>query len=227
MKIVHKDFEYNIKINEDRINLIVIENKKAFLKYTEEIYNQCNISDEMGDFVLSDDKGKELKISKCIDIIIDFYSIDINNKKILTKLYNQLSSIANENEMYIETGKINSRIIRYIDLIINESDYPLEYNIDFNISDLFKITGIKFDISYENTLEKICDYMDVSSRFLGKKIFVFVNIRTFFEKEEIIELYNFAKYNKIFIIMIENEISYKIDEYENVFILDKDLCEIY
>ncbi|TQQ84002.1 type II-A CRISPR-associated protein Csn2 [Peptacetobacter hominis] len=227
MKLVHPDFEYKIEFEENKFNLIILEDKKVFLKYTEEIYNQCNISEEMGGFVLSDDKGKIQKLSKVADIIVDIYNLDINNRKILTKLYSNLRELSNQDELYIETGKIVSEIIRYVDLVTNEAEYSLEYSVEFDVSELFKITDVKFE-SYSSTIiERLCEYVNVSSQILGKRIFIFVNMRNFFDRDVIEEFYRYLSYKKIFAIMIENSIDYTIQDYEKVFVLDSDLCEIY
>ena len=181
---------------------------------------------DSGRFVLSNEE-KEIKLSKKVEIILDFYSLDINNKKIITKVYNKLKEISTEEDMYVETGKINSEIVRYVDKIVDISDYPLEFSIDIDIVDLFKMANVKFLKDYTSELDRICDYISVVNEITGKDIFIFVNFRDFFKLEELEEFYKFVAYKKIFLIMIENEVNDVCNEFEKVFVLDKDLCEIY
>ena len=80
---------------------------------------------------------------------------------------------------------------------------------------------------YTSELDRICDYISVVNEITGKDIFIFVNFRDFFKLDELKEFYKFASYKKIFLLMIENKVNDVCDEYEDVFILDEDLCEIY
>lgn len=226
MKLVHPEFNYQIEFRENIVNLIVIEDKKVFREYVGELYSQCMELNDSGRFVLSNEE-KEIKLSKKVEIILDFYSLDINNKKIITKVYNKLKEISTEEDMYVETGKINSEIVRYVDKIVDISDYPLEFSIDIDIVDLFKMASVKFLKDYTSELDRICDYINVVNEITGKDIFIFVNFRDFFELDELEEFYKFITYKKIFLIMIENEINDVCNEFEKVFVLDEDLCEIY
>ena len=226
MKLVHPELNYQIEFRENIVNLIVIEDKKVFREYVGELYSQCMELNDSGRFVLSNEE-KEIKLSKKVEIILDFYSLDINNKKIITKVYNKLKEISTEEDMYVETGKINSEIVRYVDKIVDISDYPLEFSIDIDIVDLFKMANVKFLKDYTSELDRICDYISVVNEITGKDIFIFVNFRDFFELEELEEFYKFAAYKKIFLIVIENEVNNVCNEFEKVFVLDKDLCEIY
>lgn len=226
MKLVHPEFNYQIEFRENVVNLIVIEDKKVFRKYVGGLYSQCMELNDSGRFVLSNEE-QEIKLSKKAEIILDFYSLDINNKKIITKVYNKLKEISTEEDMYVETGKINSEIVRYVDKIVDISDYPLEFSVDMDIVDLFKMTNVKFLKDYASELDRICDYISVVNEITGKDIFIFVNFRDFFKLDELKEFYKFAAYKKIFLIMIENTVIDICDEFEKVFILDEDLCEIY
>lgn len=78
----------------------------------------------------------------------------------------------------------------------------------------------------ENLLEKLIDYICVISEVFGKKVFVLVNIKSYFTKDELKLLYKKMFYEKIYLLLIENHDNNDIIEEERVTIIDKDMCVI-
>lgn len=90
MKLVHIDLNQNLLEN-NFITEWIIESPEAFSEYVREIYLQCEGKD--GRFVLSQN-GKELDMSKYAEIIFNVYELDVNNRKILNKVYQGLEDLA-------------------------------------------------------------------------------------------------------------------------------------
>lgn len=82
MKLVYPDYTYQMNFIEGKVNVVVIENTSEFRHLIEEILMQIDGND--GRFVLSDNK-EILKIPNNIQCIIDPFSLELNNKKILGK----------------------------------------------------------------------------------------------------------------------------------------------
>ena len=74
--------------------------------------------------------------------------------------------------------------------------------------------------------EKLAQYMKIMSELLGKKLLIFVNIRSYLENDQIRELMKNAVYNEISLLFIEN-IQRDFSKDEKYYIIDKDNCEIY
>lgn len=182
--------------------------------------NQCNGND--GDFLLSEEKT--LKIDKLMCTIINPFSIDFNNKKIISALYNNLAQ--NANDFIEEKAKINASIIALLDDIIDKEDYPnIDYTLDFSWNDLFKIYNIKINDVPETLLICLIEYLKVLINYCGIKVVGFINIKSYLSEEEILELYTYASYNKIQLILIEST-ERTILPNEIVHIVDADKCII-
>ena len=93
MKLVHT--ELSRAIIDDTVDYTewIIEAAESFATFVYELKNQCDGID--GRYVLSD-ADKELGISKNMDIVFDIFSIDINSKKIVNKLYEEMAENYNE-----------------------------------------------------------------------------------------------------------------------------------
>ena len=77
-----------------------------------------------------------------------------------------------------------------------------------------------------DTLERIIDYIKIHSEFVKTKCFVFVNLLSYLTEYEIEKLYEFCHYEKIFIIFIEDKQPENINIFSQVYLIDKDYCEV-
>lgn len=224
MKLVHPNIKKQLIFNENRFINIIIENQDYLIELIQELIIQCSGGE--GRFVLSEDLNI-IDISKNMFIITDLFNIDINQKKIINKLYNILKEQAYSSDYYVETNSLLSNLYAYSEKIISDINYPIKYNNDIDISSLFKILEIKIDTEYTTLLERVLDYVSVLHEICKINIFIFTNLKSFLKEEDIIKLYKELSYKKIYCILIENVQRDKIEEFENVLIIDKDLCEIY
>lgn len=224
MKLVHPYIERQIIFDESKINVLTIENQKLFSEVVQEIISVLNGGNSK--FVLSE--GMDIiNISKVGELCIDIFSCEINSKKSITKLYEILREKSVDEDMHLKTNQILSSIFSYTeDLIFEFGEYELSYNLDTDITNIFKAVDVKFDLSDKTYLEKLLDYVYINSEFLSKKLFIFVNLKSFLLEEELEEFYKMMFYKKINILLLESfEREYKFD-CEEYYIIDKDLCQI-
>lgn len=219
MKLANSNYGLNITFQDGDAYVLVLENPRLMRQIIEELVLQC--AGEDGDFVLSD--NKIVKIEKHLDLIVDPFALDFQNRKITTALFAKMSRIGNEK--IIEKNVINSTLVSIIDDISSAVNYSgITYQLDFSWSDLFKIYGVKIDAP-ENFLVRIIEYMKILFEFCGISIFCFVNLKNYLLTEELLQLYESVKYNKLKILLIE---SYEADvlDGEHIIIIDKDHCLI-
>lgn len=224
MKLVHPYIERQIIFDESKINILTIENQKLFSEVVQEIISVLNGGNSK--FVLSE--GMDIiNIFKVGELCIDIFSCEINSKKAITKLYEILREKSVDEDMHLKTNQILSSIFSYTeDLIFEFGEYELSYNLDTDITNIFKAVDVKFDLSDKTYLEKLLDYVYINSEFLSKKLFIFVNLKSFLLEEELEEFYKMMFYKKINILLLESfEREYKFD-CEEYYIIDKDLCQI-
>lgn len=226
MKIAHSMLEKPIEFEENVVNVLVVENPKMFSVVVADFYKQIENNEE-GGFVLSED-SKVLSMQKYLDIILEPFTVDLNQKKIINKLYTKLKEKSVESEMYKETTELQSNIFAYIEKISETVEYPLVYDssgIDFQ--DVFKMVDLKLEANHESLLEKLLDYMTVVYEFLGISHFVAVNLKSFLSFEDLEELYKGIQYKKLSLFLLENKTQENNSTVEKLYILDSDLCSIY
>ena len=223
MKLINEDINNSIIFEENKTNILVIENKKFYVEYIETLLSQ--IDGNFGKFSLFSE-NKELKISEKIEVIMNIFDLEINNKKIINKIYAELEKLSMDSEILIETKNIENELLKYMYHLSEKYDYQLEIEHEIDLKDLFKLFSVKLSSDFSNKLEEIVEYIELVSKILKKEIFILINFYTFLTKEEIVELYKECFYKKIKLLFIENKKPDIINSEEKLFIIDNDLCEI-
>ena len=178
-----------------------------------------------GEFVLSEG-DVILDISKCAEIIMNPFALDFEDRRIQKKLYTELQKKAYEEEMFLATQKMSAELQRYIFELESVCGYDIEAGETIEIQMIFKAFGVKMEGGNYSFSEKIMQYMKIMSELMGKKLLIFVNIRSYLEKDQIQELMKNAVYNEITLLFIEN-IQRDFTKDKKYYIIDKDGCEIY
>lgn len=101
----------------------------------------------------------------------------------------------------------------------------MKYNFDTDLSSLMKSISVEIDDDADSLLEKMMQYIKLMNQICGVEIFVIPNLKVYFSTEDIIQLYEVAMYNKIYLIVIESFQTLHV-EGEKGWIIDKDLCII-
>ena len=139
MKLVHEEIKQDIKFEEGRISVWVIESRQLLSKFVKELIDQTE--GEEGGFILLE--GNELiRIKDSVNMITDYFSVPINSKKIKSKMAKLLEEIAEE-ELYCETSELKSHIQQYIMLLTERTNLNIEYDMDFGIAGLLKLLEIR------------------------------------------------------------------------------------
>ncbi|WP_304157449.1 type II-A CRISPR-associated protein Csn2 [Phascolarctobacterium succinatutens] len=222
MKLVYTELEQQLVFQENKVNVLVIEQKELFRRMIQELDKQ--ISGGEGGFVLSDN-NKTMKIDKEICLILNPFALEINSRKALTGLYNELGKLGLNEENYLKTCSLKGQIAEYIYDLLNQVDYALKFQDDFNLQSMFKALEVEFETGEGNFLEGLVYFLDVCSKFQKVKILTFVNLKTYLMSEELHEFYKEAFYRKIQLLLLENNIGDELAE-EAVSIVDADLCLI-
>lgn len=221
MNIAYHKLGINVELNENKVNVIVIENPRSMAEMIYDL-NQQNLGN-VSEFVIAEN-DKTLNFNHTAAVIFNPVTVDCNEKKILNKLYSEISAEAKEN-FYEKTNLLNSNIIKYMDELLIKVPYPVTYSENLDIADFLKAVNVCIDDCSETFLEKITNYIKIIASLNNIKVVFMLNIKSYLDIKDIEELYKEARYNKIFLVLIENIVRDKIEN-EDILIIDKDLCTI-
>ena len=222
MRLTYPIFETPVIFEENKVNVVVIENPKAFFDFVVAISDKENGGESE---VILSENFKEIKFDKVVDVTTDIVSLDCNNKKVISKLYSKLNEIAFQEENYTLTLDVVSKINEYLLTITQSLPCGVSFDESVEMSQLFKSVALRIDTDVKNILERLCDYVEIMSEFCGTELFVFVNLKSYLDANGLIEFYKFCGYKKVKLLLVENVLREQIES-EIIKIIDDDLCEI-
>ncbi|MBP2629425.1 MAG: CRISPR-associated Csn2 [Firmicutes bacterium] len=223
MKLVHSQMEKQFVFHENIIELLIIENPSLFTEFIRELFQQS--MGEEGRFVLSEN-DKILSCKDKVEVILNPLNLDINDKRILNRLYGKIKELSVDEDFYTMTMERLFNTQQYVEHLLEQLDFDVRCQEVVDIVPLLKVFNVQLVENDAHLLEKILDYLLVSFELLGKEVFVFVNIKSYLSTAEIKDFYRFVFYQKLKILLIENR-QYESIETENVCVVDQDLCEIF
>ena len=222
MNLVSQYFENSYEIKAKTLNTLVIESTEHFANFLRTLIDVINKESEEIELI---DDYKKIDISKTTDIIFDIFNIEANAAAILKKLYTELEEDLCSEDMYIKKLEMESTVANLVDELTYRSRFSLKSD-EINYQNFFKALSLEFDYEKTSILDRLIEYIKVSSELLNKKLFIIVNLDIFLTKEDLVELSKFLCYNEIKVLALQNKITRQVRTCENLRIIDQDLCEI-
>ena len=147
-----------------------------------------------------------------------------NDKRLLTNLYKFVDSNVSDSDR-LELNKYYLKMCKLYKKCIDDINLDLEINEEFNVDIISKLVNIRVK-KCDSLLDSLFCLIDLENVFCFNKILVFVNLKLYLSKGELVELYKYSLYNNVNIVLIDG-ISYGVKlEYESKLIIDDNLDEI-
>lgn len=129
-------------------------------------------------------------------------------------------------EDYDSYCRISESISDYVQELLFDEEFDLIQIENIDPIDIFRGVSVKIDDSSMNVSEKLLEYITILEKFMNIRLFLFVNLKEFFNDEEIVQIYKRLLLNKTKFIIMQSKVTEPIDCRETVYIIDEDLCEI-
>lgn len=222
MRINVNYFDQEIELSTEKVFSIEIENKSYFFRFVNSLYHIMNGEGEE-DIQFYDD-GKEINCNGKIQVISNYFQFDFNSRKVQTSLLkyvNQNIDDADKNDL----SKYYSNLVKEYKKILNKLDITVNLEVDEEVDSLAKLLKVSIPVE-DNLMNNLFRIIDLEKELKMNVITFFINLKQYLSKEELIELYKYATYNLVPIVLIDS-FHYEITEtYESKLMIDDSLEEI-
>ena len=221
MRLVYAPYGIELNLVENQVCTLVVEHPRVLCEILQNLIGQIN--GEPGELILSE-TDTILPFAKSCTLIDNPLVVHCNEKKILTKLYKELTENANS-MMYEAYSRINSDMVCFLEELLHTVPYHLDMELELDPATILKAYDVKIVENREEPLEMLIDYLRAVSTICGTRVVWLLNLKQFFSKEQMQQLYEFCFYEKIYVINLEGQKNYLL-EHEAGVIVDTDLCFI-
>lgn len=220
-RIVRPDVFPPFDILGGRANIIAIEKPSALYSFVAELSGQ--ISGENGLIVLSRN-GEVLNLSSKAELITQYFPLELNGKRMLNKLYGYFEKKAMSPEMFEEIVKLNTAVNGFMNRLTGGELLDTCFG-NVNPVSLFKAVELKIDDCSCNLEERVIDYMTNVCELEGERIFFFLNLLRFIDKEKRTSFFETVVCHGFSAVYIEAS-SVEPMPIVNQMIIDEDYCII-
>ena len=221
MILTYRKMEGNFVLSENVLYTIVIESPALMCQFIEDLYSTLNTSDDSFSLFLGE---KKLNVPKIVDFIYNPFGIELNQKKIITKIYQQMEGTAEDAEFFQETLEMKNMLNKYVSGLLAVTELPLVYDYNFQVSKLLSGLGISLDQEI-SLLDRLLQYVDLYNKILGVELFIFYGLSNLFSQSDIEQFAKEVAYKKIYLVLLENSLKDWFPK-EKIKVVDKDLCVV-
>lgn len=220
--LAHRNIEKRLIFNGENSYCISIENQQFLRNFIIDLKQQ--LSGEDGPFLLFDDLD-QLSLGENIELITDFFNLDLCNKKFSSSIYKKISSMITDETIKIILDKCNLLIENMFQEINYRLPINISYNSESNLNDFAKMISVVPESNYLDAVEVLLNYLKLVINLKKIDIIFLCNSLLLFTQEEILSFIKECRYLKINLVFIEGSLFHKIPSVDYI-IIDKDLCEI-
>ena len=200
-----------VELSNSKIPVLVIENKKIFRQALRSFLDDTveELFTFSQDFKPFDFNKRGFFISNAIDL-------DFQNKKLVNKI-NSLMQKTAVNECGEDLASIQTLLINLFDKLNKMYDFEYDSNFEIDYSSILKLLQFNIDTSSHDLPQLLISYIILLNKYLKFD---------FFDNNELEGIYETLSLSHINILILSSSKPQHISKFEEIHILDPDLCII-
>lgn len=219
MKFFHELLSSPIFFSEGVHNVLVIEHPGSMSSIIEGIIHHVETGG--GEIHLDDESGREMKA----ELIIDPFSIDMNSKRLRSKIESCVRDELDSEDYYLRIRESESILKTVVAEVSDSLPFEISLDLELDSTKILKMIELSLIDDSESLMQRVLNHIRMSKIFLKTDLFIIVNLTSYVDTEVLSELYQMLDYLKVDCLLIENKTHPSVMG-EKVVLYDKDMCEI-
>lgn len=222
MTFAYAPLNLYVEMSEDSVTSLILEQPKLFYEFVSDIYAQNSGSSGTACF---SDADASFSLSKHAVLITQMIPFETNQKPLLNALYARIKKISQDKDTFLLSHEISGRIDSYINVLTEQCEGELIWDHVDDMTVLLKAVSLRFFDEQTDLQSQLLDYMLVCREYLGKRLFITVNLRSYLSQSDADSLFHSMILHKLSVLCIENHEYPRVRD-ERCVIVDQDFCVI-
>lgn len=208
--------------NENKVLSIETNNRRFFLSL---VKNLKNIESDVREAAFYE-KDKLLALDKDYLLLLDYFDTEPLTKTINGKVLKNLSAeLEKSPEKVLEFSSLIAKLYAFTLTRLDETDIVFESDGERSFDEVLKLFSVSVAQPRGDIFSKILNLVEVAGELGVFKLFVFVNAKSFFLKNELNEIMKMAKYLGVSLMLVDNIVTKEKISDETLLCVDEDFFE--
>lgn len=208
--------------NENKVLSIETNNRRFFLSL---VKNLKNIESDVREAAFYE-KDKLLALDKDYLLLLDYFDTEPLTKTINGKVLKNLSAeLEKSPEKFLEFSSLIAKLYAFTLTRLDETDIVFESDGERSFDEVLKLFSVSVAQPRGDIFSKILNLVEVAGELGVFKLFVFVNAKSFFVKNELNEIMKMAKYLGVSLMLVDNIVTKEKISDETLLCVDEDFFE--
>lgn len=208
--------------NENKVLSIETNNRRFFLSLVKNLKNIESDGRETAFY----EKDKLLSLDKDYLLLLDYFDTEPLTKTINGKVLKNLSAeLEKSPEKVLEFSSLIAKLYAFTLTRLDETDIVFESDGERSFDEVLKLFSVSVAQPRDNIFSKILNLVEVAGELGVFKLFVFVNAKSFFVKNELNEIMKMAKYLGVSLMLVDNIVTKEKISDETLLCVDEDFFE--
>lgn len=226
MKIAFSNLGSFIDIKQKGITILRIENEALFTRICQSIISmKCENAIEP--YTVWIDDACEINPMNAFIVIVNPFDLPWKNKSLMGGIHGRMEKelLCNE-DLRKEIQDLGVQLESTVHKLDFQFNANYGFKIEWNLGSYLKAFSYEVDLSDTlSLLDNLISFVDLAADMSIDKVFVFINLKTFLTKSELIELQERLFFHKIGALLLENQYSPAYKECEQEYVVDRDFVE--
>jgi CRISPR type II-A-associated protein Csn2 len=199
-------FDLEVNFEKGSPSILIIEDGLLFSNTVSKMHYYINNNDKEIDVILLDQEHNIVKLYKHLNMYADVLNMDVNNRKILTKLYKQVVDtlnidVENTTSINLKFNEINTLLLS----AILDIDIDLVYDEEVMLEIYFKAINLRIDDEKDflYIYDKMCFIVDIEAQLDLCTCLVFVNTFAYLDQKQISNLLDYISHKNVEVLFVE------------------------
>lgn len=215
----------DIEMRFEQVSTLVVENQTLFVEMSNDAFRQQEGGD--GKFILMDDNKNLKSFKNNLSFLTSPFNLEQLNRKIETNIKKKIEKdiLDTESDAFLQIEKEWLRIIHNVTL---NYQFAIDIPSIMSVKDFLKNTDVCVSEWTESSIaEHIMEYVHFIMGVEDKYGIICLNFRDFMTPDDVEGFIRDCALHRYNIVFLETRKPRYLSKYEEVYLIDKDLCEIY